>query len=147
MWKEFKEFVSRGNVFDLAVGLVIGGAFATVVKSFVDDILMPPLGFLSGGTDFTERYINLSGAEYESLAKAQEAGAATINYGRFLNNVIAFLIVAFAVFLLVRSYNRLRARSESVPAEPTGRECPFCCFTIPTTATRCAHCTSQLTSS
>ncbi|HEX8830393.1 MAG TPA: large conductance mechanosensitive channel protein MscL [Longimicrobium sp.] len=145
MWKEFKEFVARGNVFDLAVGLVIGGAFATVVKSFVDDILMPPLGFLTGGIDFTELYINLSGAEFESLAKAQEAGAATINYGRFLSNVIAFLIVAFAVFLLVRSYNRLRARNESVPAAPTDRECPFCRFTIPVAATRCAHCTSQLT--
>ncbi|HEX8363504.1 MAG TPA: large conductance mechanosensitive channel protein MscL [Longimicrobium sp.] len=144
MWKEFREFVARGNVFDLAVGLVIGGAFATVVKSFVDDILMPPLGFLTGGTDFSELYVNLSGAEYESLAKAREAGAATINYGRFLNNVIAFLIVAFAVFLLVRSYNRLRTRNESVPAEPTSRECPFCCFKIPLPATRCAHCTSQL---
>ncbi len=98
MLKDFKEFVARGNVFDLAVGLVIGGAFATVVKSFVDDILMPPLGFISGGTDFSELYINLSSADYDSLAQAQEAGAATINYGRFLNNVIAFLIVAFAVF-------------------------------------------------
>ncbi|CAA9349938.1 MAG: Large-conductance mechanosensitive channel [uncultured Gemmatimonadetes bacterium] len=145
MWNDFKEFVARGNVFDLAVGLVIGGAFATVVKSFVDDILMPPLGFLSGGTDFSALYINLSGAEYESLAKAQEAGAATINYGRFLSNVIAFLIVAFAVFLLVRAYNRLSTRNESLPAEPAGRDCPFCRLTIPLTATRCPHCTSQLT--
>ena len=144
MFREFKEFIARGNVFDLAVGIVIGGAFATVVKSFVDDILMPPLGLLTGGTDFSDKYVNLSGGEYESLAKAKEAGAATINYGSFINNLIAFLIVAFAVFLLVRSYNRLRASQESVPAEPTDQECPFCRFTIPVRATRCAHCTSQL---
>lgn len=144
MIRDFKEFVARGNVFDLAVGIVIGGAFATVVKSFVDDILMPPLGLLTGNTDFSDKYINLSGAHYESLAKAQEAGAATINYGNFINNLIAFIIVAFAVFLLIRSYNRLQARQESVPADPTDQECPFCRFTVPIRATRCAHCTSEL---
>jgi len=142
--REFREFIARGNVFDLAVGIVIGGAFGTVVKSFVDDVLMPPLGLLMGGVDFADLFVSLSGREYPSLAAAQAAGAPTLNYGRFINNVISFLIVAFAVFLLVRSYNRLREQRESVPAAPTDRECPFCRFKIPVAASRCAHCTSEL---
>jgi large conductance mechanosensitive channel len=144
MLKEFREFIARGSVFDLAVGIVIGGAFATVVKSFVDDILMPPIGLLFGGVDFKDLYVNLGSGSYPSLAAAQQAGAPTLNYGNFINNVIAFLIVAFAVFLLVRSYNRLREERESVPAAPTEQACPFCRFSIPIGASRCAHCTSQL---
>jgi len=144
MWREFREFIARGSVFDLAVGIVIGAAFTTVVNSFVKDILMPPIGLLMGGKDFSEMYVNLGRQRYASLAEATEAGAPTLNYGAFLNNVISFVIVAFAVFLMVRSYNRLRARNESVPAAPTDKECPHCRFSIPIGATRCAHCTSQL---
>ncbi len=144
MGKEFREFIARGSVFDLAVGIVIGAAFASIVDSFVKDILMPPIGLVTGGVDFSNLFINLSGQEYASLAAAREAGAPTINYGVFLNNVISFLIVAFAVFLLVQQYNRLRQQQESVPAAPTDQECPYCRFTIPTSASRCAHCTSQL---
>lgn len=144
MIKDFREFIARGNVIDMAVGIVIGAAFTSVVRSFVDDILMPPLGVLTGGMDFSEMYINLGREEFESRAAAEAAGAATIDYGVFINNVLSFLIVALAVFLLVRSYNTLRSEAESVPAEPTDQECPFCRFTIPLTATRCAHCTSEL---
>lgn len=144
MWKDFREFVSRGNVFDLAVGIVIGAAFTTVVRSFVDDILMPPVGRLTGGVDFSDLFVDLSGGEYASLAEAKAAGAATINYGIFLNNVLSFVIVALVVFLLVRGYNELRRERESVPAEPTDRECPYCRFRIPVGASRCAHCTSEL---
>ncbi|CAN5806384.1 large conductance mechanosensitive channel protein MscL [soil metagenome] len=144
MGKEFREFIARGSVFDLAVGIVIGAAFASIVDSFVKDILMPPIGLVTGGVDFSNLFINLSGQEYASLAAAREAGAPTINYGVFLNNVISFLIVAFAVFLLVKQYNRLRQQQESVPAAPTDQECPYCRFTIPIGASRCAHCTSQL---
>ena len=142
--EEFKKFIARGNVFDLAVGIVIGVAFATVVNSFVNDVLMPPIGLLTGGVDFSNLYINLSGERYASLAEAQQAGAPTINYGVFLNNTITFLIVAFVVFLLVRSYNELRRKQESAPAGPTEKECPYCRFKIPVGATRCAHCTSEL---
>lgn len=144
MLDDFKEFIARGNVFDLAVGIVIGAAFTSVVNSFVRDILMPPIGVLTGGVDFSELYVNLGGGEYASLAEATAAGAPTLNYGVFLNQVISFAIVALAVFLLVRSYNHLRREQESVPAAPTDQECPFCRFTIPIGATRCAHCTSQL---
>jgi len=144
MVSEFRNFIARGNVFDLAVGIVIGAAFVSVVNSFVNDILMPPIGAVTGGVDFANLFYTIGQGQYASLAEAQEAGAATVNYGLFLNNIIAFLIVAYAVFLLVRSYNRLRERQESVPAEPTDQECPFCRFTVPLTATRCAHCTSEL---
>lgn len=144
MWKEFREFVARGNVFDLAVGVVIGAAFGKIVTSLVEDILMPPVGLALGRVDFSNLYVNLSGGEYASLAEAKEAGAATLNYGLFLNNVVQFILVAFAVFLLVRWYNRIRRREESVPAAPTDKECPYCRFTIPIGATRCAHCTSDL---
>lgn len=143
MHNEFKAFIARGNVIDLAVGIVIGAAFTSLVRSFVDDILMPPLGLLMGGVDFSELYINLASTEFASRAEAEAAGAPTIDYGVFVNNVISFLIVAFAVFLLVRGYNRLREDHASEPAEPTTAECPFCRFTIPKGATRCAHCTSE----
>jgi large conductance mechanosensitive channel len=144
MTSEFRQFIARGNVMDLAVGIVIGAAFTSVVNSFVTDILMPPIGMVTGGVDFTELYLNLSDQEYASLAAAREAGAPTIAYGLFFNAIISFLIVAFAVFMLVKSYNRLREDRESVPAEPTDQLCPFCRFTIPIGATRCAHCTSMM---
>jgi large conductance mechanosensitive channel len=141
---EFRKFVARGNVVELAVGIVIGAAFTTVVKSLVDDVIMPPIGLVTGGVDFSNLYLNLGGEQYASLAEAREAGAPTINYGLFINNVISFLIVAFAVFLLVQAYNRVREERESVPAAPTDKECPHCRFKIPVGATRCAHCTSEL---
>ncbi|NDJ34041.1 MAG: large-conductance mechanosensitive channel protein MscL [Chloroflexi bacterium] len=120
MFKEFRDFIARGSVIDLAVGIIIGSAFTTVVNSLVNDIIMPPIGLLIGGVDFTQLYINLSGGDYESLAAAQEAGAATINIGLFINNIITFLIIALAVFLLVRGINRLRAlrEQEEPPAAP-----------------------------
>ena len=142
MLKEFKEFAVRGNVVDLAVAVVIGAAFGKIVSSFVDDILMPPLGLLLNGVDFTNLYVNLSGQPYASLAEAKAAGAPTLNYGLFLNNVLSFLIVAFAVFLLVRQINRLRRPQEE--AEPVAKECPYCLSTVPLKATRCPHCTSEL---
>ena len=142
MFKEFKEFAVRGNVIDLAVGVIIGAAFGKIVTSLVDDILMPPLGMLIGRADFTNLFINLSGGNYQTLEQAKEAGAATINYGLFLNNVLGFLLVAFAVFLLVRWINRLRR--QETPEEPVAKECPYCRSTIPIKATRCPNCTSQL---
>lgn len=142
MFKEFKEFAVRGNVIDLAVGIIIGAAFGKIVTSLVDDILMPPLGVLIGRADFTNLFINLSGGSYQTLEQAKEAGAATINYGLFLNNVLGFLLVAFAVFLLVRWINRLRR--QETPEEPVAKECPYCRSTIPIKATRCPSCTSQL---
>jgi large conductance mechanosensitive channel len=149
MWNEFRKFIARGNVLDMAVGIIIGAAFTTVVKSLVDDIIMPPIGRLTGGVDFSNLFINLSGGEFASLADAKAAGAATINYGLFLNNVISFLIVAFAVFLLVRAYNRLietvtRKNAEEAPPPPSEKECPYCRYKIPVAATRCGHCTSEI---
>jgi len=142
MLNEFKTFIARGNVMDLAVGIVIGAAFTSVVNSFVTDILMPPIGLVSGGVDFANLYVNLSGQEYASLAEATEAGAATLNYGLFINAIISFLIVAFAVFLLVQAYNRMR--EQPVQADATEKNCPFCQMPIPIQAIRCGHCTSQL---
>ena len=148
MLKEFKEFVLRGNVLDMAVGIIIGAAFGTIVASLVNDIIMPPIGLLLGGVDFTNLFILLKAgspaAPYASLADAQAAGAVTINYGVFINAVIGFLIVAFVVFLLIRSINRLRREEEAPPAEPTTKECPYCLSAIPIKATRCPHCTSAL---
>jgi large conductance mechanosensitive channel len=145
MWKDFREFIARGNVFDLAVGIIIGAAFTSVVNSLVKDIIMPPVGVATGGVDFSELYISLSGETYPSRKAAEEAGAATLNYGVFLNNCISFLIVAFVIFLLTKGYNRLRAKEEAKPPSPTEKECPYCRLRIPIAATRCAHCTSQLT--
>jgi large conductance mechanosensitive channel len=146
MWKEFKEFIARGNVIDLAIGVIIGGAFSTIVSSLVNDIIMPPIGLLLGNVDFSNLFIDLSGQGYESRAAAEDAGAATINYGIFVNHVISFIIIAFVVFLLVQQINRLkRAREEEeAPAEPTTKECPYCFTTIPIRATRCPNCTTQL---
>jgi large conductance mechanosensitive channel len=142
MLKEFREFVMRGNVLDMAIGIIIGAAFGKIVSSLVGDILMPPIGKLLGGVDFSGLYLNISGKPYASLKEAQDAGAATINYGVFLNTVIDFLIIAFVVFLLVKQVNRL-VRAPA-PAAPTTTECAFCLSTIPIKATRCAHCTSDL---
>ena len=144
MWGEFRTFIARGNVVDLAVGIVVGAAFTSVVNSLVNDILMPPLGLLTGGLDFSDLFVNLSGEEYASLAAAQEAGAPTINYGLFINNIVSFLIVSFAVFVLVKHYNRLLRKPAPAPAEPTEKPCPYCRFSIPIEATRCGHCTSEL---
>lgn len=139
---EFRKFIVRGNVIDLAVGIVIGAAFTTVVKSFVDDILMPPIGRLAGGVDFANLFIPLDGRHYASLEAAKAAGAATVNYGVFINNVIAFVIVAFAVFLLVKAYERMRRQEEAPPA--TQKDCPFCAEKVALAARRCPHCTSEL---
>ncbi len=151
MFKEFKEFAMRGNVVDMAVGIIIGGAFGTIVKSLVSDVLMPPLGLLMGGVDFSNFFIVLKdgtkAGPYAALADAQTAGAVSINYGVFLNTVISFLIVAFAVFLLIKGINNLRRKEVTSPAEPTSKECPFCFSTIAIKATRCPNCTSELVQS
>ena len=142
MIKEFKEFAMRGNVLDLAIGIVIGAAFGQIVTSFVQDILMPPIGRLLGHVDFSNLFVSLSGTHYDTLAAAKAAGAATVNYGLFLNTVINFLIVALAVFLLVRQVNRLAPKP--APAPPATRDCPYCLSAVPMMATKCAHCTSEL---
>ena len=142
---EFRKFVARGNVMDLAVGIIIGAAFATVVKSFVDDVLMPPIGLATGGVDFSELYFNLGREDFASRAAAVEAGAPIVSYGLFINNVITFLITAFAVFLLVRSYTRLRERGvPPAPPTPAEKDCPFCRLRIHVDAVRCPACTSEL---
>jgi len=142
MLKEFKEFAMRGNVLDMAVGIVIGAAFGKIVTSFVGDILMPPLGLLLGRVDFSNLFITLAGQSYPSLAAAKAAGAPTINYGVFLNTVLDFLIVAFAIFLLIRQVNRFQ--KPAAVAAPATRECPYCVSMIAVGATRCPHCTSEL---
>ena len=144
MLKEFKEFAIKGNVVDMAVGIVIGAGFGKIVSSFVADILMPPVGMLMGKMDFSNMYVNLSGKEFPSLKAAKEAGAATINYGVFLNTMLDFVFVAFAIFLLVRMVNRWRATPPPPPADPTTKECPFCVMSIPIKATKCGHCTSEI---
>ena len=151
MLAEFKKFAVKGNVVDMAVGIIIGGAFGTIAKSLVDDVLMPFVGLLLGGVDFAELFLVLQdGAEvaapYATLADAQAAGAVTVNYGIFVNNVVAFLIVALAVFFLVKGINRLKEEEEAAPAEPTTKACPFCATDIPIPASRCPHCTSELAS-
>ncbi len=148
MLKEFKEFALRGNVVDMAVGIITGAAFGTIVASLVGDIIMPPIGLLLGGVDFANLFTLLKAGTppgpYASLADAQAAGAVTINYGVFISAVISFLVVAFVMFLLVRSINRLGREEKAPPAAPTTKECPYCLSTIPIKATRCAHCTSEL---
>jgi len=144
MWQDFRQFVARGNMFDLAVGIVVGAAFGTVVNSLVKDVLMPPIGLLTGGIDFGHLYLNLSGREFETFAAAQEAGAPTINYGAFLNNLVAFLVVAAVLFLLVRAYNELQREEEASPPPATEKECPHCRMVVPVAAARCGHCTSKL---
>jgi large conductance mechanosensitive channel len=142
MWKEFKAFIMRGNVLDLAVAVVIGVAFGKVVSSLVNDVIMPPIGLLLGKVDFSSLYINLSGKEYPSLAAAKAAGAATINYGLFLNAVIDFLIVAAAIFMVVKGVNA--AQGKKAEAEPAMKECPYCRSKIAEAASRCPQCTSEL---
>lgn len=148
MLKEFREFAMRGNVVDMAVGIIIGAAFGSIVKSLVADVIMPPIGLLIGNVDFTNLFVVLKAGAvsgpYASLAEAQNAGAVTINYGLFINTLISFIVVAWAVFLLVRSINRMRRHEEKPPADPTTRECPYCLSAIPVKAKRCAHCTSDL---
>jgi large conductance mechanosensitive channel len=144
MLKEFRAFLMRGNVLDLAVAVVIGGAFGTIVTSFVNDVLMPPVGLLLGQVDFSNLFIDLSGQGYATLAAAQDAGAATLNYGLFLNTIINFVIVAFAIFMLLKSVERAQQQEEPAPAAPTTKECPFCFTEISLHATRCPNCTSQL---
>jgi len=142
MLKEFKAFAMRGNVLDLAIALVIGAAFGKIVTSFVEDILMPPLGLLLGKVDMRSLFIDLSGAHHASLAEAKAAGAATINYGIFINTIVDFLFVAFAVFLLIRQVNKLKGPAPVEPAKT--KTCPYCLSAIPIGATKCAQCTSQL---
>jgi len=144
MWKEFKAFAMRGNVLDMAVGIIIGAAFGRIITSLVADIIMPPIGLILGKVDFSTLFLNISGTSYPTLAAAKAANAATINYGMFLNTVIDFLIVALVIFLLVRQVNKW---NKPAPApEPTTKECPYCISAIPIKATRCPNCTSELRS-
>lgn len=142
MFNEFKQFVMRGNVVDLAIGVVIGAAFGKIVTSFVEDVLMPPIGLAVGRVDFSNLFINLSGKDYPSVAAAKAAGAATLNYGIFINNVLNFLIIAFAIFLLIRQINRLQTPAPGTA--PATKDCPHCLSSIPLKATKCAHCTAEL---
>ncbi len=148
MFKEFREFAMRGNVVDMAVGIIIGAAFGSIVNSLVADIIMPPVGLLLGDVDFASLFAVLKEGKvagpYASLAAAKAAGAVTINYGLFINTIISFLVIAFAVFLVVRSINKLRRQQEAAPAAPETKECPFCLSVLPLKAVRCGHCTSEL---
>jgi large conductance mechanosensitive channel len=148
MFKEFKEFAVKGNVMDMAVGIVIGAAFGAIVTSFVSDVIMPPIGLLLGNVDFTNLFMVLKdgkvSAPYASLADAKAAGAVTMNIGVFINTIITFLIVAFAVFMVVKNINRLKKEEQVPPAAPTTKDCPFCLSAIPIKAVKCSHCTSDL---
>ena len=148
MLKEFKEFAVKGNVLDMAVGIIIGAAFGTLVASFVSDVLMPPIGMLLGNVDFANLYVVLHAGgvpgPYGSLAQAQAAGAVTINYGVFIDKVIAFLIVAFVLFLIIRSMNRMKKKAEAPAPAPATKDCPFCCTAVPVKAVRCPSCTSEI---
>ena len=150
MLKEFREFAMRGNVVDMAVGIIIGAAFGTIVKSLVDDVIMPPIGLLLGNVDFSDLFITLkqgaaAAGPYATLELAKKAGAVTLSYGAFFNTIVSFLIVAFSVFMLIRGMNKLKRQQEAAPAAaPTTKECPHCLSTIPIKATKCAHCTSSL---
>ncbi|MGB7291392.1 MAG: large conductance mechanosensitive channel protein MscL [Thermodesulfobacteriota bacterium] len=148
MLKDFKEFAVKGNVVDMAVGIIIGAAFGTIVTSLVNDVIMPPIGLLLGNVDFSNLFAVLKdgtpAGPYASLADAEKAGAVAVFYGKFINTIISFVIVAFAVYLVVRSINRLKREQEAPPAEPTTKECTYCLSTIPLRATKCAHCASQL---
>ena len=145
MLKEFKEFAMRGNVLDMAVGIIIGAAFGKIVSSLVDDVLMPPLGRVIGKVDFSSLFVSLNGSHYDSLAAAKAAGAPTLNYGQFINTIINFLIVAFAVFLLVRMVNRwVMHPKAAAAAAPTTKACPYCAMEVPIAAKKCGHCTSNI---
>lgn len=143
MWKDFKEFIMRGNVIDLAVAVIIGAAFGAIVTSFVNDIVMPLIGQALGKVNFTDLFISLNGVKYATLADAKAAGAATVNYGVFINTIINFLIIGFVIFIVIRQINRMK--KAPAPAEPTTKDCPFCHTQIPIPATRCPNCTSELT--
>jgi large conductance mechanosensitive channel len=150
MFQEFKEFIAKGNVMDMAIGVILGTAFGAIVKSLVSDVIMPPIGLLLGNVDFANLYVLLEKGDptgpYASLAEAQAAGAVTINYGVFIDTIISFLIVALVVFMIVRYINQLKRKEEPAPpAAPTTKECPFCLSSVAIKATRCAHCTSELT--
>jgi len=142
MYNEFREFIMRGNVVDLAVGVVIGSAFGKIVTSFVEDVLMPPIGLMLGNADFSNLFVNLSGKHYPSVAAAKQAGAATLNYGIFFNNILNFLIIAFAIFLLIKQINRMNRPAPATA--PATKDCPHCLSAVPLKATKCAHCTSEL---
>lgn len=148
MLKEFREFAMRGNVVDMAVGIIIGAAFGAIVKSLVDDVIMPPIGLLLGSVDFSDLFVTLkqgaAAGPYTTLELAKKAGAVTLSYGAFFNTIVSFLIVAFSVFMLVKGMNKLKRQQEAAPAAPTTKECPHCLSTIPIKATKCAHCTSSL---
>jgi large conductance mechanosensitive channel len=145
MFKEFKEFVMRGNVMDMAVGIIIGGAFGKIISSLVGDILMPPLGLVLGKVDFSNLFLDLSGAGHATLDAARKAGAPTINYGIFVNTVLDFVVVALAIFLMIRQVNRLRREeAPAPPPPPSTKECPFCLTAVPLKAVRCPACTSEL---
>jgi large conductance mechanosensitive channel len=145
MLKEFKEFAMRGNVLDMAIGIIIGAAFGRIVSSLVNDVIMPPIGLLLGKVDFSSLYFNLSGTPFASLADAKKAAAPVIPYGAFLNTILDFVVVAFVIFLLIRQVNRFKRQPEAAPA--TTKECPYCLSVIALKATRCGHCTAQLPSS
>jgi len=148
MLKEFREFAMRGNVVDMAVGIIIDAAFGTIVKSLVDDVIMPPIGLLLGNVDFSNLFITLKegamAGPYATLELAKKAGAVALSYGAFLNTVVSFLIVAFSVFLLIKGMNSLKRKQEAPAAAPSTKECPHCLSTIPIKATKCAHCTAEL---
>ena len=144
MIKEFKEFIMRGNVMDMAVGVIVGGAFNTIVTSLVNDIIMPVISLATGKVDFTNLFFTLDGSKYATLAEAQEAGASVFAYGSFIQNVLQFLIVAFVLFMVIKGMNKLRRQPEEAPAAPTTKICPFCKSEIPIDAVRCPHCTSEL---
>ena len=150
MMKEFKDFAVKGNVVDMAVGIIIGAAFGTIVKSLVADVIMPPIGLLLGNVDFANLFIVLkegtTAGPFLTMADAHAAGAVTLNYGAFINTIISFVIVAFAIFLLIRNINKMKKAEEAPPAEPTTKECSFCFSTIPIKATRCPNCTSEVKS-
>mgnify|MGYP000870995078 CR=1 FL=1 len=142
MWKEFKEFAARGNLIDLSIGVIIGGAFSKIVTSLVNDIIMPIFSLLTGNIDFSNLFISLDGKKYKTLAEAAESGAATLNYGSFITVLIDFFIIAFSIFFVIRQINRFKPKPAS--SEPTTKECPYCISNIPIKATRCPHCTSVL---
>ncbi|WP_447969120.1 large-conductance mechanosensitive channel protein MscL [Nitrospira sp. M1] len=150
MLQEFKEFAMRGNVVDMAVGIVIGGAFGKIISSLVSDVIMPPIGLLMGGVDFADLFMTLkdgaTAGPYASLAAAKEAGAVTMNLGIFINTIMSFIIVAFAIFMVIKGMNNMKREEEAPPAEPTTKDCPQCQMTIPIKATRCGHCTSEVRS-
>ena len=148
MFKEFKEFAMKGNVLDMAVGIIIGAAFGAIITSFVSDVIMPPIGLLLGNVDFSSLFVVLKEgkipAPYVTLADAKAAGAVTMNYGLFFNTIVSFLIIAFAIFMVVKSVNRMKREEQAPPPAPATKDCPFCLSAVPIKAVKCGHCTSEL---